>query len=339
MELTPLELSYFWPMFLLKGLNPNPELCKTDLSIKCKHVLNITLQGLTMGYTGGTFNSILTLLASSALTLHAIFEDSKTRAIYVNNSITRLEDCTFKRNSPTERHSIGGALFIVTSSTVMISNCHFTENSAQTSGAVLVSRSKLSISKSTFVNNSALEAGGIGCSQCFLYTSFVKLIGNSASDHLRGGAIVVKNAKAFFSNTEVLRNSGTAIRFFRSNIKFTGRSIFKENINSREASGAIESDMSTISFIGNTTFEDNYACDDGGAISGIKRGMLTFEGVTRFSNNTSYLGIGGAISIAIHTGLEMHGSVLFEKNDCIKKMIVLKTMVEQWGGHTMTAKS
>ena len=56
----------------------------------------------------------------------------------------------------------------------MISNCHFTENSAQTSGAVLVSRSKLSISKSTFfVNNSALEAGGIGCSQCFLYTSFV----------------------------------------------------------------------------------------------------------------------------------------------------------------------
>ena len=65
----------------LKGLNPNPESCKTHLSIKCKPVLNITLQGLTMGYTGGTFNSILTLLASSVLTLHSIFEDSKTRAI------------------------------------------------------------------------------------------------------------------------------------------------------------------------------------------------------------------------------------------------------------------
>ena len=79
-----------------------------------------------------------------------------------------------------------------------------------------MSRSKLSISKSTlnFVNNSALEVGGIGYSQCLLYTSFVKLIGNSASDHLRGGAIVVKNAKAFFSNTEVLCNSETAIRFF-----------------------------------------------------------------------------------------------------------------------------
>ena len=134
---------------LLKGLNKNPESCKTDLSIKCKYVLIIMLQGLTMGYTGGTFNSILTLLASSTLTLHTIFEDSKTRAIYVNNSVASIEECTFRRNSPTEGYSlaIGGALFIRASSTVTISNSNFIENSAQSGGAVLVDRSEVSISK------------------------------------------------------------------------------------------------------------------------------------------------------------------------------------------------
>ena len=37
----------------LKGLDPNPDSCQTDFTIECRNVVNLTLQGLTMTYTGG----------------------------------------------------------------------------------------------------------------------------------------------------------------------------------------------------------------------------------------------------------------------------------------------
>ena len=347
---------------VLRGNDSNPESYLTDWSIECKSVVNLVLQGLTLTYTGGIhddvvtssdsstfitgavfqvstlfqakmkpFNfrfdcffdegnmsgNILTLTNSSTSIIHTIFQGStqlKIRAIYSNHSNAALEHCLFKQNTA---FPFGGALLLCRSIFV-ISDSVFTENSARNvGGAMIVFNSELNVSKSTFVSNSAPEAGGIGCSECSLFTSSVHFINNSANHHLKGGAVVVKNAKAVFSNTTVTHNSGTALRFFRSSIQFTGQSYFKENVNMMSASGAIEADMSNVSFSGVTCFEDNYALVDGGAISGIKKIKLLFSGDTKFINNTSNEGVGGAVGIAIHSRLEMHGSVLFENNNCI----------------------
>ena len=306
---------------LLKGVDSNPEMCTTDWHIQCESVSNLTLHGLTMTYTGGLSDTTLSLLASSkALVTNTTFKGSKqfeVRAVFVDRSFAIFKDCAFTRNIG----RFGGALWITNMSKVIISGSVFSENHAHLAGgaAFVFPHSELNVSRSEFINNSAREAGGIGCGPCSLYTSFVRFINNSASNHYRGGAIVIKKAKAVFSNTHILGNSGTAVRFFRSYIEFTGESIFKENVNAKNSSGAIEFDMSSVSFFGNTLFEDNYAFNDGGAISGLKKGTLVFVGLTRFCNNTAYRGIGGAISINIHSRLEMHGSVIFENNTSIKQ--------------------
>ena len=201
---------------ILKGVDSNPEMCTTDWHIQCESVSNLTLEGLKMTYTGGLSDTTLSLLASSkALITNTIFQGSKqfeVRAVFVERSFANFKQCAFRRNIG----KLGGALWIANMSKVIISRSVFSENHAHLSGGavLVVPYSELYVSRSEFINNSAREAGGIGCGPCSLYTSFVKFINNSASNHYRGGAIVIKNAKAVFSNTHILGNSGTAVRFF-----------------------------------------------------------------------------------------------------------------------------
>ena len=56
----------------------------------------------------------------------------------------------------------------------------------------------------------------------------MQFIGNSASDHPRGGAIVVKNAKAFSQIHKSWVIQELQYVFFLSNIKYTGKSIFNQ---------------------------------------------------------------------------------------------------------------
>ena len=214
---------------VLRGNDSNPELYLTDWSIECKSVVNLVLQGLTLTYTGGKHDVILAFRESSTLITYATFQGStqfQATAINSSHSNATFEHCFFKKND-------GGAL-ILTRSKVLVSDSVFTENSAQKDGgAMTVSNSEL-ISKSTFVSNSAPEAGGITCLECSLNMSSVQFINNSAN---KGGAVVVKNGEAVFSNTMVTHNSGTALCFFRSNIRFTGNNTFKENVNMMSASG------------------------------------------------------------------------------------------------------
>ena len=213
--------------------------------------------------------------------------------------------------------SLGGGILVRERSKALVSNSTFIKNTALKGGAAFVNQSEFWASECVFINNSAEEAGGIFAFQSLLITSSTDFVSNSA--RISGAAAVFQNADCKFSNTKVMGNLGVALFFYRSKANFTGTTIFKENINTAlRIGGALFAEVSAVSFLGNTLFQDNFAYVEGGAIAGFVQTTIIFAGDTRFINNIAYSQGGAAVLLRMHVKSEMHGSVLFENNNCIR---------------------
>ena len=275
-------------------------------------------KGLLLRLTGGESNTAVTFINSSnILVMHATFQGSvqhQTRAMLLEHSIATFRNCTFRENMGV---SLGGGILVRERSKAQVLNSIFIKNTALLKGgAAFVNQSEFWVSETVFVNNSAKEGGGIYALKSSLNISSTDLISNLA--RVLGAAAVFENAEGNFSNITVMGNLAVAVAFCRSKANFTGTAIFKENINTAlRVGGALFAEASTVSFFGNTLFQDNYAFIEGGAIAGFVQTTI-FAGDTRFINNIAYLQGGAAVLLRMHVKSEMHGSVLFENNNCIR---------------------
>ena len=301
---------------ILRGRSTDSTLCKINMAIQCEDVSNLTLQGMTLAFTGGTQknSSVLSVIkGNKILFLDVKFQNDQAkcsmRAVYLNHSNVTIEKCNFIGNTAYN----GGAMLITDNSNITLNGNLFIGNSAkQRGGAIYASQSELFNKNNKFSNNFAVEAGSIYFEQCKCTALSANFINNSASH--TGGAVVTKLTRVTYHNITVTGNSGTAIFIYRSNVSFIGNTTMSKNNGS--VGGAITAEASSISFNGHTLFEGNYAEVEGGAVAGLVRVTFIFSGVTIFVNNNATTEGGGAILGTVDTELLLNGSVFFKNNNC-----------------------
>ena len=301
---------------ILKGRSTDSALCKINVAIQCEDVSNLTLQGMTLAFTGGTQknSSVLSIInGNKFLFLDVKFQNDQAqcsmRAVYLNHSNVTIENCNFIGNTAYN----GGAMLITDNSNITLNGNLFIGNSAKDrGGAIYASQSELFSKNNKFSNNFAVEAGSIYFEQCKCTALSANFINNSASH--TGGVVVTKLTRVTYHNITVTGNSGTAIFIYRSTVSFIGNTTMSKNNGS--VGGAITAEASLVSFTGHTLFEGNYAEVEGGAVAGLVRVAFIFSGVTIFVNNNATTEGGGAILGTVHTELLLNGSVFFKNNNC-----------------------
>lgn len=126
-------------------------------------------------------------------------------AIYSYGSSPTIENCIFSENSVAE---LGGAIYHHKNwASIVIRDCSFYNNEAQSGGAITFQTAGMSITRSSFTENSALSTGGaINFSDGWLSASWCTFSLNSAT--YNGGAIGVSGsgASATVSNSAFLNN-------------------------------------------------------------------------------------------------------------------------------------
>ena len=301
---------------ILRGRSTDSTLCKINMAIQCEDVSNLTLQGMTLAFTGGTqknSSALSVIKGNKILFLDVKFQNDQAkcsmRAVYLNHSNVTVEKCNFIGNTAYD----GGAMLITDNSNITLNGNLFIGNSAKDrGGAIYASRSELFSKNNKFSDNFAVIAGGIYFEQCKCTALSANFINNLASH--TGGAVVTKLTRVTYHDITVTGNSGTAIFIYRSNVSFIGNTTMSKNNGS--VGGAITAEASSISFNGHTLFEGNYAEVEGGAVAGLVRVAFIFSGVTIFVNNNATTEGGGAILGTVDTELLLNGSVFFKNNNC-----------------------
>ena len=305
-----------------KGFDNYYELYKIDAAIYFENTWNITIKMLILMCTGDTkeTESTLSFTNSARICLHNLLLQGRSsqlkkhqlRAIAINHTEVLIENCTFTENTAL----FGGGLSILDKSNVTLSGIYFIKNNVKDVGGAIYANQSIVrfIEKNTFSSNSAdLEGGGIYCVQCTLTSlAAIDFIDNYGST--TGGAFILRYAKASFYDINVIGNSVTAIKMYRSTVEFSGITTMKNN--SGILGGALSAEISSIVFKGYTMFEQNYAVTEGGVIAGWVNTNISFSGVTIFINNSATDVGGGAIVLTVHTELWMSGYVQFIKNNC-----------------------
>ena len=169
---------------------------------------------------------------------------------------------------------IGGAVFVVTQSELLVTNCVFEGNSAQVAAGAIVAMQNvtLDIQGTTFVGNKALQGGAIEVVQ---------------QVHLR-----IKNCTTFVGN-KVLSGDGGAITA-QHNATLTVRETSFIGNDVSGAGGAITVNRASYLTTTNCVFDNNTSQYLGGAIIGYFNATLDIRG-TRFTHNRALQG--GAIDV------------------------------------------
>ena len=112
-------------------------------------------------------------------------------AMYLNNSSTLIDNCTFQTNTatrPVMSGAQGGAIGISYCADVTIGDTDFIMNSAAENGGAIVSKdqSSLDISNCDFVDNSALYGGAILSSDCNVNIGNSNFTGNYGTNATMG---------------------------------------------------------------------------------------------------------------------------------------------------------
>ena len=325
---------------ILKGIDS--ALCKTDMALQCEHVTDLTIQRMTISFTGsnGEQSSALSITNSKdVLILNTSFQGGSdhdihlSRAVSFNHSNATIENSTFRGNTGYD----GGAIYISDGSNITMNGNLFVGNHAEhNGGAICAIQSELRVNERTsFINNSAAIAGGMFCQQGKLIVSNGNIfLGNHAE--VIGGAIfaaeseVLVNKKASFIKNSAAEAGG----MFCQQCKLTVSSASFVNNSASHAGGAIVTNQvdatyynitvtgnsgsavfiyrSNVTFVGNTTMNENSGESIGGAITA-EASSVSFAGHTLFQDNSAVIE-GGAIAGIVQTKLSFSGVTDFINN-------------------------
>ncbi len=170
--------------------------------------------------------------------------------------------CTFIANSATQS---GGAFNVDDGCTATVTNCTFTNNTAERAGAVSIwDSSSVNITDCTFTGNSVASTS--------------RGYGGAINSHNYSTAIITNCT--FVNNTAAI--NGGAVSNFKGTMTITGCTFIG---NSAVTGGAIDNDPNSVLTVKNSTFTANRATT-GGVIENYDSSTLNMTGCT-FVNNTA----------------------------------------------------
>eukprot|EP00210_Caulerpa_lentillifera_P006658 g6361.t1 len=210
-------------------------------------------------------------------------------AIYHEAAAINGRTLTFLENQAT---ALGGALYILYSKRILLTDVHFGNNRARNGGAIHTYKAGLELlSPCKFIqNHGSNEGGGIWMSAS---RAFITSCDFNSSNVLRGGALRVEsNSSVRISGARFINgtayNNGGAIDLVQSSTMIVSNANFSGN-HAGEHGGAINvNDSSTLS-ISNTTFESKNIrnnAQEGGGIS-VNNSALTISKCNLTRNQVS----------------------------------------------------
>lgn len=254
-------------------------------------VTNCTFTDNSASNFGGAISSY------SITATNCAFTDNSTTsgyggAIYASSAVT-AKNCILSRNTA----SSGGA---ISSSSVTAMNCMLSRNMASDGGAIRASSSVIT-TNCTFTENSASTSGGaiysfsssssVAATNC-TFTENTSRAGGAISSASSSSLVTVTATNCTFTSNSATSGSGGAIS--SSSTSFTvAHCTFTGNSATSGYGGAISSSSSKSFMVTNCTFTNNYASSLGGAIYSFS---ITATNCTFTDNSvTSGSGGGGAI--------------------------------------------
>ena len=167
------EFSFSW---LDKRINHSE-----DNLIRLEH--NIKLENCELDFYEGGME-----ISRSNLTIdgdgHYIDGAKRTAILYVTGKNVTLKNIKFKNANLINnfyKHITGGsAIRTVTSSSLKVENCEFTDNECDDDGGAILNRSKLEVSNSRFEKNSSKSYGGAICNKNTLTLNNNEFINNAS---------------------------------------------------------------------------------------------------------------------------------------------------------------
>ena len=288
----------------------------------------VTTQVVCSGPVGFIFDSLLRL-EISALAITAC-------GTYNRDAISVFSVWQFELNNCSLYSNIAAGALTVTFSNVNIVRTGFMNNSVIYGGGVQAVSSVVIIEDCTFINNSANSSGG---GIAAFYSTAIQLNGNNLFDSNQAG--YVGGAIEVFANC-TLRLNGNNL--FKNNIGYQGGALFtflsKVNIggNNTFIGNEASTAMNTIYTLGggNSVFRSRLTMIQGGAVS-LAFSAIQFEGSTEFVNNSADEQ-GGAIH-TLHSDIQVAGKVSFLYNSAPKgggiSLEYSSTLSFQLGAHAL----
>ncbi|EFA77522.1 hypothetical protein PPL_12125 [Heterostelium album PN500] len=283
-------------------------ICITDsLDLYNAVYSNVTLQYLNFKEGQSTYGGVvsinMTLPAPVSLNLIGVTAISNLAAYggvvgivaaYTTDTVITLKDSTFKLNYA----SYGSAFYSVFDSSLVISNCIFESNNAQSYGTIYTIYANVSMDTVSFITNTAQDSiVYIKKAPTLVYLNAITFTGNFHYSN-QYGLISIYDSSAIIYNSNFKSNQqGSAIQISTSLGSLEiHNSTFDSNVNANNGGALLISGGASVRIYG-SVFTNNFAINNGGAIynSGgytfiIQNCNFTGNSVT---NNTS----GGAVYI------------------------------------------
>ena len=213
-------------------------------------------------------------------------------AIFTFGSGLFISNCALLSNSAI--HDGGGAIHNIISNQTVIKHSRFNSNTAifGFGGAVEVDSASVTISLCNFTNNIAESAGAISTSESSLFISNCALLNNNAI--LDGGAINIQGGSVSISDSELAYNSAGrsdgAISVFTGELLISDSKLTNNKATSGGAIGLFAGDASILScnITDNEAVVDNGETSLGGAIL-VYTGTISVSKIM-FKNNSADFG-------------------------------------------------
>ena len=202
----------------------------------------------------------------------------------------------------------GGAIYVETQSQLLVTNCTFEDNSAQTWGGAIITvfNVTLRVQETTFVGNKAQYGGAIlGALNATVHIEETTFVGNKAPG--TGGAINIQHQSQLlvtnctFKDNSAQITAGTISAGYNTTLRVQ-ETTFVGN-KAQYLGGAILATLNATVHIEETTFVGNKAPGGGGAINIQQQAHLRMKRCL-FEDNISELQ-GGAISAGLNATLEV----------------------------------
>ena len=212
---------------------------------------------------------------------------------YGNGAVT---NCNFTNNKAVGYHSSdGGAIYFYGNGAV--TNCNFTNNYADHHGAAIFAKDSVLIQNSVFNNNSAGTSGAVVLGENLLNANIINcsFFGNSAPTE-DGGAITAEGGSSNVVISDCLFDRNTAKNKAGAIWMGSVDSIIKNctfTDNAASDGGAIYWEYSASGFVENCSFENNSAEGNGGAVYMSSGSVVNCS----FVNCSARSGSGGAVYI------------------------------------------
>ena len=222
-------------------------------------------------------NTTGTVKPMSATLFNQTTSDDKKLKVIATHLFIRNSD--LKKKSVQQEDALvgtypgyGGAIYVAAQSQLLVTNCTFEDNSAQSCGGAIitVSNTTLHVQETTFVGNKAhVRYGGaiIALLNATLYIEETTFVGNKANG---GGAIsaalnaTLQIEKTTFVSNKASGEGGAIITVLHSHLRMTN-CVFDDNMSSQDG-GAICATYNTTLHLQETTFVGNKAQRGAGAI-------------------------------------------------------------------------